>query len=185
MKFIHKMWYIIAGILVCLIVWSVIASSQAYETQKVIYKPKIQENYIVKEFIVDIEIDTTEVELIAKTVYEEAGNQDTMGQAAVIWCILNRVDAGYGTITEVITAKNQFVGYRRTNPVTDEIKALTEDVLIRWKMEKMCIGEVGRVLPSDYLWFRGDGKRNYFRNAYRGNFDVWNWNCWNPYSEQY
>jgi hypothetical protein len=174
--------------MICSIAMSAQANDQQINpievfSSHIIYKPKIQEKYIVEEYIVDIEINTTEVELIAKTVYGEAGNQDAMGQAAVIWCILNRVDAGYGTITEVITAKNQFVGYRRSNPVKDEIKALTEDVLARWQMEKICCGEVGRVLPSDYLWFRGDGQRNYFRNAYRGNYDVWDWDCWNPYTE--
>ena len=40
--------------------------------------------------------------------------------------------------------------------------------------------EVGRVLPADYLWFSGDGKRNHFRNAYRGG-DRWDWSLPSPY----
>ncbi len=40
--------------------------------------------------------------------------------------------------------------------------------------------DVGRVLPSDYLWFTGDGKRNHFRNAYRGG-QIWDWSLPTPY----
>lgn len=138
-------------------------------------------NYIVQEHIVEVTIEATDVELIAKTVWGEARGLSTLEQSAVIWCILNRVDAGYGTIVDVITAPNQFVGYNSSNPVTDEFAALAEDVLTRWQMEKLCIGDVGRTLPSDYLWFTGDNQHNYFRNAFSGNYDTWNWDCWNPY----
>lgn len=148
-----------------------------------VIKPEIvyEEVYTVEPFIVEIEINTTEVEMIAKTVWGEASGLDAFEQSAVIWCILNRVDAGYGTIEEVITAPNQFHGYSYNFPVTDEIRALTEDVLTRWYMEKQCIGDVGRTLPSEYLYFYGDGAHNHFRNAYSGNYNTWDWDCWNPY----
>lgn len=148
----------------------------------IITEEVIVENYIVQEHIVEVTIETTDVELIAKTVWGEARGLSTLEQSAVIWCILNRVDAGYGTIVEVITAPNQFTGYSSSNPVTDEFISLAEDVLTRWQMEKLCIGDVGRTLPSDYLWFSGDIQHNYFRNAYSGNYSTWNWDCWNPYS---
>lgn len=89
-------------------------------------------------------------------------------KAACVWCALNRVDQGYGSITTVITAPYQFIGYDADNPIDDEIKALCEDVLTRWYAEKDGETNTGRVLPSDYLWFSGDGKHNYFRNAYKG-----------------
>lgn len=65
-------------------------------------------------------------------------------------------------------------------PVDDEIEALCEDVLSRWYAEKDGEADVGRVLPSDYLWFTGDGKRNHFRNAYRGG-QIWDWSLPTPY----
>lgn len=40
--------------------------------------------------------------------------------------------------------------------------------------------DTGRVLPSDYLWFSGDGKHNYFRNAYKGG-ETWDWSLPSPY----
>ena len=122
-----------------------------------------------------------EVNTIAKTVWGEAQGLNKMEQSAVVWCILNYVDAGYGTIIEAITYPERFHGYNPGFPVTDEIKALVEDVIVRWRMEKLCDGDVGRTLPSEYLWFHGDGEHNYFRNSYDGEYDIWNWDCWNPY----
>lgn len=122
-----------------------------------------------------------EVDVISKTVWGEARGLNKMEQSAVVWCILNYVDAGYGTIIESITYPERFHGYNPDFPVTDEIKALVEDVLIRWQIEKLCDGDVGRTLPSDYLWFHGDGEHNHFRNSYSGEYNIWNWDCWNPY----
>lgn len=96
-------------------------------------------------------------------------------QAAVIWTVLNRYDAGYSdSISRVVTAPNQFVGYRESNPVDEELMDLVKDVLERWNNEKHGETDVGRVLPADYLWFRGDGKYNHFRNSYNGG-TRWNW----------
>lgn len=122
-----------------------------------------------------------EVDVISKTVWGEAKGLNKLEQSAVVWCILNYVDAGYGSIIEAATYPNRFLGYNPDSPVTDEIKTLVEDVLVRWQIEKLCDGDVGRTLPSNYLWFHGDGKHNYFRNSYSGEYNVWNWDCWNPY----
>ena len=130
----------------------------------------------------NFDISEDEIRLIAKTVLGEAGNCTTLEQSAVIWCILNRVDAGKQTITQVITAPNQFHGYNPKWVVKPDIYALTIDVLTRWQLEKLGVGDVGRTLPKDYKWFRGDGKHNYFRNAYDGDYEIWDWNCLNPYS---
>lgn len=131
-------------------------------------------------------VSESDVYLIVNTVWGEAGICSKIEQSAVIWCILNRVDAGYGTIKEVITAPNQFYGYRDwLSPddikTYDELRALTIDVLLRWQMEKAGCTDIGRTLPKEYLWFYGDGERNHFRNALNGDYDVWDWNCWNPY----
>lgn len=133
------------------------------------------------EYIVGTTVTNKEIEMIAQTVWGEARGQDTIEKAAVVWCILNRVDVKNQSIAEVITSPNQFVGYSKNNPVTDELVDLTRDVIMRWKMEKVCVGEVGRVLPHNYLWFRGYDGDNHFRNAYNGDYNIWDWNCWNPY----
>lgn len=134
------------------------------------------------EYIVGVTVTNKEIEMLAKTVWGEARGCSKIQQSAVVWCILNRVDAGWGTIAEVVTAPNQFHGYNSNFPVNDKIKNLVEDVIARWKLEKTCIGSVGRTLPSKYLYFISDGTgiRNIFRTSWNGG-DVWNWNCWNPY----
>ena len=95
-------------------------------------------------------------------------------QAAVMWTVLNRFDAGYEeSILEVITAKGQFHGYSEEHPVEEELLELAYDVLGRWNAERH--GDVVmRELPSGYLWFRGDGVWNHFRDAYK-NGNEWDW----------
>ena len=102
-------------------------------------------------------------------------------QAAVIWTVLNRYDAGYSdSISQVVMAPKQFVGYRESNPVDEELLDLVKDVLDRWNDEKHGETDVGRVLPADYLWFRGDGKYNHFRNEYSTS-SKWNWSLEDVY----
>lgn len=136
-----------------------------------------------EKFSVDYAVTNAEVEIIAKAVWGEARGCNKLEQSAIIWCILNRVDVGDGTIIEVVTAPNQFHGYDSSFPVTDEIRALTEDVIARWKLEKAYGGNFGRTLPSDYLYFSADetGIGNIFRTKWTGECEVWDWNCWNPY----
>lgn len=122
-----------------------------------------------------------EVDVLAKMVWGEArGVPSDTEKAACVWCALNRVDHGYGDIITVVTTPKQFVGYNEENPVDDGLITLCIDVLTRWYAEREGQVEVGRVLPADYLWFSGDGERNYFRNAYRGG-DRWDWSLPSPY----
>lgn len=122
-----------------------------------------------------------EVIVLAKMLWGEArGVSSDTEKAACVWCVLNRVDHGYGDITAVVTAPYQFVGYREGNPVDDELITLCIDVLSRWYAEKDGQTEVGRVLPSKYLFFSGDGKRNHFRTGYK-NGTVWDWSLPSPY----
>ena len=125
-----------------------------------------------------------EIPYIAKTVWGEARGCSRTEQAAVIWCILNRVDSKLtympNNIIDVITQEEQFLGYREEFPVTDSIRELTIDVLTRWELEKIGQENVGRILPSEYLWFYGDGRHNHFRNSfYEGT--QWNWSLESPY----
>lgn len=162
-----------------------------------------------------VEPDAYIVDLMARTIYAEARGCSTMEQAAVAWCVLNRVDAGYGDIEAVLTAPHQFATW--SGEVGQEQLDIAADVLTRWEREKLgcpgearrsgfggertssgtseavhtgadegcaaCEDEVGRVLPLEYLWFTGDGVRNYFRDAYEGD-EYWDWGLESPYEEE-
>lgn len=124
-----------------------------------------------------------EVEAIAKTVYGEAmvtGSDEEM--SAVVWCILNRVDSQIypDSIIGVITQYKQFHGYHEDNPVDAGIETLVLDVLGRWEAEKQGQENVGRTLPTEYLFFWGDGWHNHFTTKFQGG-DEWDWSLPNPY----
>lgn len=133
---------------------------------------------------VEIIMYFTEKDIIAlaKVLYSECrGVPSDMEKACVAWTACNRVDAEYGdTIYDVLTTPNQFA-YHKNTPVTEELYDLALDVLTRWNDEKNGITSVGRVLPKEYMWFRGDGKHNYFRNAFSGKYDIWDYSLDNPY----
>lgn len=128
-----------------------------------------------------------DVNMLAQLVYNEArGVKSKMEQAAVIWCVLNRVDYpnAYGnTIKEVVTAPNQFA-YRTNTPIKSEFRVLAYDVLHRWWSESQGEEHSGRVLPADYIYFSANrsGTRNVFRNNYNFNkCKFWDWSLDNPY----
>ena len=123
--------------------------------------------------------------LLAQTIYAEAAIcRTTRERAAVVWCVLNRLDTGMwgGTIREVVTYRNQFA-WTEDRPVVPEYVELAEDVLLRWMAEKMGQKDVGRVLPAEYLYFEGDGWENHFRIAYRDTGAEWGWTLPDPYAE--
>lgn len=123
-----------------------------------------------------------ELTILAKIVYREArGIEDKAHQAAVIWCILNRVDNGYwgNTISEVATYPKAFAWVPDT-PVEPELLLLAADVCERWNLEKAGASEVGRVLPREYLYFTGNGKLNHFTTEWKGT-KVWDWSLESPY----
>ena len=112
---------------------------------------------------------TEDVEAIARTLYGECrGVDSTAEKEAVVWVILNRLDAGYSdTVLGVISAPGQFAGYDPGHPLWTDLVDIAERVLWMHHAENMGI-TVERVLPRDYLWFSGDGMRNTFRDAYGG-----------------
>ena len=120
--------------------------------------------------------------IIAKVMYRECGGiQSDTEKACIAWVILNRVDAGYSdSIAEVATAPMQF-NYSANTPVSENLLSLSYDVLSRWDSEKKGETDVGRVLPSDYLWYNGDGAHNHFRNAYNGG-NTWDYSLISPYN---
>lgn len=124
--------------------------------------------------------------MMAKVAYCEArGIKSKTEIACVMWTILNRVDkGGYGgSIAGVITAPNQFA-YRASAPTVSDrgydLLTLAYDVLDNWSKEKSGRTDYVRCLPSDYLWYAGDGQHNYFRNAYGGG-SRWNYAWGYPY----
>lgn len=127
-----------------------------------------------------------DIQLCARLVWGEArGIKSKAEQAAVIWCALNRLDAGgFGnSLYEVVTAPHQFTGYRSSNPITDELSGLAADVLLRYNLEKAGGNDVGRTLPKDCLFFAGKGGRNWFRKTYRGSAERWDWSLPDPYTK--
>lgn len=154
--------------------------------EDIVYEPVTIE-YIEEDTIEEIEKsyvpDRNDVEAIAKTLYGECrGVSSDMEKAAVAWCILNRVDAGFAdSILGVVSAPRQFSGYNESHPLIPELVLIAEDVLIRWHKEKEGEVDVGRVLPPEYLWFNGDGNSNRFVSSY-GSTDYWNWECIDVYS---
>ena len=128
----------------------------------------------------------SDVELIARTVWREARGIPSMAEkAAVVWCILNRVDDDRweDSIVEVVTAPHQFA-YDAKAPVTEELRWLAEDVLERWKREKEGKSEVGRVLPPEYVFFDGDGSHNRFHKEYEHTGEYWEFEAESPYGEE-
>lgn len=123
-----------------------------------------------------------EIDHITKTVWGEARGLSKTHQAGVVWAILNRCDDGrFGKgVIGVVTAPSQFAGYRSGNPVDPEIRDLVVDVLDRYSQEKAGIKNVGRVLPKEYLYFRGNGKVNLFSKKWNSN-NVWDWSLKSPY----
>lgn len=129
--------------------------------------------------------DAAEVEALAKLIFGEAGVvPSTTEQAAVVWCVLNRVDDPRfpDTVLEVITTPSQFTGYSADNPVYEEYEALAADVLKRYHAEQDGDADAGRVLPADYCFFTGDGRRNYFTNEWKSG-DTWGWTLSSPYDD--
>ena len=132
-------------------------------------------------------IEERNVELLANTLYGEARGLSDLEKSAVVWCILNRVDKGYAdNIYDVVSAKNQFVGYVEGRTYYPEIKAyekckeIAYDVLLRWYKEKFGIENVGRTLPKDYLYFVCKDGVNVFTKEWKGT-NYWDWSLVNPY----
>lgn len=90
--------------------------------------------------------------------WEACGISDEANIMGVGCVIMNRVDAGWGTLQQVMHAPNQFAdfgGAPRYNQCGIDLWALAERVLN---------GE--RVIGPQYLYYGGDGHLNHFRTSY-------------------
>ena len=126
-----------------------------------------------------------DVDALCKCVWGEYRGPDTGQIAAVVWCVLNRVDseAFPNDISAVIKQPWQFSGYAAGNPVEPRIERIVYDVLARWQAEEQCVGSIGRVLPAEYLFFCGNGRVNLYTTAY-GSREYWDWALPSPYEEE-
>lgn len=107
-------------------------------------------------------------ELAGRAIWGEAGGiPDEAQRAAVVWCACNRADAWDMEIGEVLTV-DQFHGLAIKGKVPAEHVELARDVLARWTLEAEGWQDVGRVLPSVFLYFEGNGVINLFSTQYGG-----------------
>lgn len=181
-----------------LVIWVVLVSTMLYNKFKepVIAEEKdvsvlIKPVYIEVEKVryatekENIEYREEEIESLCKCVWGEARGCSLKQQAAVVWCILNRVDSEQfpNDIISVLEQPGQFDGYNSDYPVDNQIYVLIVDVFNRWSIEQESLGNVGRVLPKEYMWFSGTGSENIFRDAYSGDYNVWDWSLESPYKE--
>lgn len=129
--------------------------------------------------------DDPRVYIMAQLIWGEArGVPSTTEQAAVAWCVLNRVDdpAFPDTIEGVILQDHQFEGYSSENPAEEEFIFLASDVIHRWREERDGHPNAGRVLPKSYLYFEGDGLRNWFSEEW-SSCDFFDWSLPSPYED--
>ena len=126
-------------------------------------------------------VPVEDIERMSKTVWGEARGCTPTEQAAVVWCILNRVDdPRWPSTIEEVCITSQFNGYNPANPIDPDIYTLTLDVYVRWMREHTGEQDVGRVLPASYCFFYGDGKHNHFQESF-GADEVWDWSLPSPY----
>lgn len=124
--------------------------------------------------------------MLAKTIYGESrGIESVTEQACIVWTVLNRVDAGWGTnIEKVLTKPHQFC-YRSHFPTVDDfgrdLKALAEDILIRWEREHNGEDNIGRVLAPEYVFYHGKHGHNWFRTKFIGDGNYWDYSLESPY----
>lgn len=152
-------------------------------TPEPIMEPKIEPLEFQRSFTDE------EIEMAAKVVWGEArGIESRMEQAAVVWCLLNRVDKYNESLWRVITKPYQFnysADYATVDDYGRDLVELVKDVVDRYEREKNGETDVGRVLPKMYLWFGGEDGHNHFRNNYEFNSGtiMWGWTLPDPYTE--
>lgn len=129
----------------------------------------------------------TDVDWLRRCVKAEIGGGTLTEQSQVVWCVLNRLDAGGfgGTITDVITAPRQFV-YSKGTGSASEFDWIVRDVLTRWVGEKKGDSTPetsGRTLPPEYKYFWGDGRHNHFTDAWK-NGNKYDGSLGTPYESE-
>ena len=154
-------------------------SKESIETEPVKTEPIFDVvNYVNENY-------SNEIMMLARLVFcEGRGVASQTEQACIIWTVLNRVDAYGKSISETILAPHQF-SYKEDAPFYDDfdrdLRELARDVLQRWTLENMGEADVGRVLPSNYLFFAGKNGHNWFRMGYTDT-ECWDYSLTSPYN---
>lgn len=171
------------GLILTILLFAVAFATDVEEPATEVYQPYLSvETTTEVSSNADTCIDLETAELIGRVIWGEAGGvKSKTERAAVAWCILNRADAWNKSVEEIITAPNQFHGYREGGECPQKHINLAIDVLTRWTREKNGEEPVGRVLPAEYLYFSGDGVHNYFTEEYRDGL-FWQWSLTSPYT---
>lgn len=119
--------------------------------------------------------DPADMRRLAQMVWGEArGVELKVEQEAVIWCVFNRIDDPRfpDTIAEVCT-QSQFHGYDPDNPVEPELYDMALRVWNEWNRLHLGDPTAVRTLPVEYVYFHGDGERNWFRTEYEEFENFW------------
>lgn len=119
--------------------------------------------------------DPADMRRLAQMVWGEArGVELKVEQEAVIWCVFNRIDDPRfpDTIAEVCT-QSQFHGYDPDNPVEPEFYDMALRVWNEWNRLHLGDPNAVRTLPVEYVYFHGDGERNWFRTEYEEFENFW------------
>lgn len=146
-------------------------------------------------------VDMADARILALSIQGEAAlARTTAEKAAVAWVILNAIECGeYGlaavhSVADVVKNPDAIQGYtslkkRGVEPDTEYIE-LAIDVLARYAMERAGWEWTGRVIPSTYHWWMGDGYRtNYFCDVYHhgslatAQAHAWDWSWTSPYDD--
>lgn len=113
-------------------------------------------------------------ELVAEAAllaWGEYSGSDYAQRTAPIWCACNRADAWGQTLEEVMHS-DAFHGLLTDREVPEEWYDLARETLARWELEKLGYIDVGRTLPSEYLYFSGNGVVNVYRTEYIGGVEY-------------
>lgn len=111
------------------------------------------------------------VETAALLAWGEYSGSDYAQRTAPIWCACNRADA-WGLTLEEVMHSDAFHGLLTEREVPEEWYDLARETLARWELEKLGYIDVGRTLPSEYLYFSGDGNYNTYRTEYIGGVEY-------------
>lgn len=103
----------------------------------------------------EINLTKDEIDLLAKILWLEAGNQPYEGQVAVIECIFNRMVDEYfkGSLYDVLSAPGQFVTWANRNKATP-----TKE---NYKVIKDVLSGKTKVISMDYVYFSVGGHKKH------------------------
>lgn len=139
------------------------------DTEIIIEEPKVKKKWYSEEDVINMAKMCYGESMNLPVLHTDFGDRSATYQSAeAMYAVLNRVDAGYGDISTCIKAKRQFIGYKSSNPVTDELYDLAKLVIEDWATGK----EEYRVLPHIFLYFHGDGRHNHFTTKSGGGVEY-------------